>query len=100
VFTDGWGNAVDRYKVQRWFQSACRAAGVVRPDGLPFQCRECRHTFVSVLSAHGVDVEEISDAVGHINSTITRKVYMHQVTDKISAAARVWDRIRQPGSPS
>ena len=100
IFTNGWGQAVDRYRVQRQFTRACKAAGVTRPDGLPFQLRECRHTFVSVLSASGVDLEVISDAVGHINSGITRSVYMHQITDKISDAARVWDRISQPGKPS
>ena len=53
-----------------------------------------------MLSASGVDLEVISDAVGHINSGVTRTVYMHQITGKISDAARVWDRISQPGSPS
>jgi hypothetical protein len=54
---------------------------------------------VSVLSASGVDIERISDAVGHINSHITRTVYAHAITDQISDAARVWDQIHhQPGA--
>jgi integrase len=76
----------------------CAAAGVTRPDGRSFSPRETRHPFVSVLSASGVDIERISDAVGHINSHITRTVYAHAITDQISDAARVWDQIRQPGA--
>jgi hypothetical protein len=49
---------------------------------------------VSVLSASGVGTERISKAVGHVNSTVTRTVYLHRITDKISDAARVWDRLR------
>jgi integrase len=94
IFTDGRGKAVDRYRVQRMFRRACKAAGITRPDGSDFQLRESRHTFVSVLSASGVGTERISKAVSHVNSTVTRTVYLHQITDKISDAARVWDRLR------
>jgi integrase len=100
VFTDGWGCAVGRQKIHHGFRGVCKAAGVTRPDGSLFQPRECRHTFVSVLSASGVDLEVISDAVGHINSGVTRSVYMHQITGKISEAAQVWDRIGEPGAKS
>jgi hypothetical protein len=48
------------------------------------------------MSHSGVDIEVISDAVGHINSGITRAVYAHAIADKISDAAQVMDRIYGP----
>jgi integrase len=50
-----------------------------------------RHTFVSVLSAAGTDIEVISDAVAHINSGVTRTVYAHLIADKIQARDTVMD---------
>jgi integrase len=45
-------------------------------------------------SSHGgVDVEVIADAVGHVNSNVTRSVYRHALADKISAAATVFDQM-------
>jgi integrase len=74
--------------VSKEFREVCEAAGIGR-----WQPRECRHTFVSVMSESGVDLEVISDAVGHVNSGVTRRVYMHAIADKISAAAQVMDRV-------
>ncbi len=48
---------------------------------------------VSVLSNAGVDIEEIADAVGHINSTVTKAVYRHQIADEITSAATAIDAI-------
>jgi integrase len=99
VFTDGYGRPLNRQRLNRGFRAACKAAGVARPDGTAFQPRECRHTFVSVLSASGVPIERISHAVGHINSGVTRSVYLRQISGTVSEAARVWDQIRAPGAP-
>jgi integrase len=94
VFTTGFGDPVDRQRISRGFRAACQIAGI----GDHWQPRELRHTFVSMLSAHGVDIEVISDAVGHANSGVTRTVYAHQITDQISSAAEVWDRITSQGA--
>ena len=67
VFTDRFGRPVSRQKIHYGFRQLCKAAGIGT-----WQPRELRHTFVSVMSASGVDIEVISDAVGHINSHITR----------------------------
>jgi IS30 family transposase len=40
-----------------------------------------------------VDIEKIAEAVGHINSTITRTVYRHQIADKVTVAATAMDSI-------
>ena len=52
-----------------------------------------RHSFVSVLSNAGVDIEEIAEAVGHINSAVTKAVYRHQIADEITSAATAMDAI-------
>jgi integrase len=90
VFTDGFGRPLSRQKIQYTFRELCKAAAVTRPDGTPFQPREMRHTFTSLLSDAGVDIEVISDSLGHVNSHVTRTVYAHQIRDEISAAAQVW----------
>jgi IS30 family transposase len=48
---------------------------------------------VSVLSDSGVSIEEIADAVGHVNSTVTKVVYRHQLADEITTAATAMDAI-------
>ena len=31
-----------------------------------------------------MDIEQIADAVGHINSTVTKAVYRHQIADEVT----------------
>lgn len=88
VFTDELGRPVNRQRVNREFTRITEAAGMGK-----WQPRECRHTFVSVLSDNGVPIERISDLVGHVNSTVTKKVYRHQLADVIGTAATVMDSI-------
>ena len=71
------------------FKKACKRAGI----GSDWHAHEQRHTFVSVLSDAGVDIEAIADAAGHVNSNVTRTVYRHQIADTVSAAARTMDDI-------
>lgn len=71
----------------------CQLAGI----GEDWQLRETRHTFVSALSDAGVDIERIADAVGHINSNVTKGTYRHQIADKISETATVMDRLYPDG---
>ena len=53
-------------------------------DGAPHLAR---HTFVSILSDAGVDIDRIANAAGHINSNVTKTVYRHVLADKLSDAA-------------
>jgi hypothetical protein len=41
--------------------------------------RELRHSFVSILSAHDVRLEDISDLVGHSSTSVTEMVYRHEI---------------------
>ena len=46
-----------------------------------------------MLSDSGVDIEQIADAVGHVNSTVTKAVYRHQIADEITSVATAMDAI-------
>jgi integrase len=75
--------------VRKQFGKLCQRAGI----GAGWHPHETRHTWVSVLSDAGVDIEDIADAAGHINSSVTREVYRHQIADKVSKAAAAMDQI-------
>jgi integrase len=79
--------------VNAGLKALCRLAGIGA-----WAPRETRHTFVSALSDAGVDIERIADAVGHINSNVTKAVYRHALTDTVSETATVMDRLYRPGS--
>jgi integrase len=88
VFCDEAGGPPSRFHVRYMFRKLCRQAGIPA-----YTLRETRHTFVSVLSDSGLPIEQIARAVGHVNPTVTRNVYLHQITDEITAAATAWDEI-------
>jgi integrase len=88
VLADSAGRPVWPQQAQRGFQKLCKEAGIGR-----WQLRELRHTFVSQMSAAGVDVEVIADHVGHVNSNITRGVYRHLLADEVGTAAVVFDNL-------
>ena len=96
VFCRQDGTPAARQAVYKQFQRRCGAAGI----GSDWHPHELRHTFVSLLSDHGVSIEDIADAAGHVNSIVTATVYRHQISDKVSRAAAAMDRIFGTGSAS
>jgi integrase len=54
---------------------------------------ELRHTFVSLLSAHGVPVEAIALLAGHNQTSTTELVYRHQIVPALTRGAEVMDEI-------
>jgi len=88
VFADEAGQPAQRQHIHRGFAKVCEQAGIA-----VYIPREARHTFVSVLDDSGMSIEQISAAVGHVNSNVTRQVYRHVLADQISAAATAWDAI-------
>ena len=89
VFGDGAGAPKWPQDVWKQFRTLCGRAGI----GEHWTPREQRHSFVSVLSDAGVDIEQIADAVGHVNSTITKAVYRHQIADEVTSVATAMDSI-------
>lgn len=99
VFCREDGTPLDRWQVHREFAAITKAAGL----GEEWASRELRHSFVSILSAHGVRIEDISDLVGHSGTTVTETVYRHEIRPALTTGATAMDKIlakerTRPGS--
>ena len=89
VFCRQDGTRLDRWQVRKEFQkitTAARLGGVWTP-------RELRHSFVSILSAHDVRLEDISDLVGHSSTAVTETVYRHEIRPALTKGATAMNRI-------
>lgn len=49
--------------------------------------RELRHSFVSLMSAGGVAVEQIAHVVGHSGTSVTERIYRHELRPVITTGA-------------
>lgn len=82
VWCSGQGNLI--YGVgtfRKWYYRALKEVGGIRM--LPPHC--CRHTYVSLLEAHGVPMEQISRLVGHTKISTTNG-YLHIQADVLQSA--------------
>ena len=89
MFSRQDGTPLDRWHVRKEFQKIIKAArlgGVWTP-------RELRHSFVSILSAHDVRLEDISDLVGHSSTSVTETVYRHEIRPALTKGATAMNRI-------
>jgi len=93
VFTTRYGNGLLAGNVRRALRPILSRAGL-DPDA--WTPRELRHSFVSLLSEHGVNLETIADLVGHAGTTVTEKVYRHQLRPVLLAGAVAMDGIFGP----
>ena len=89
VFASAVGTPLDDHNVRRQFRVITEAAGL----GKAWVPRELRHTFVSLLSAHGVPVEAIALLAGHNQTATTELVYRHQIVPALTRGAEVMDQI-------
>jgi integrase len=89
VFASTVGTPLDDHNVRRQFRVITEAAGL----GSEWVPRELRHTFVSLLSAHGVPVEAIALLAGHNQTATTELVYRHQIVPALTRGAEVMDQI-------
>jgi integrase len=89
VFASAVGTPMDDHNVRRQFRVITEAAGL----GRGWVPRELRHTFVSLLSAHGVPVEAIALLAGHNQTATTELVYRHQIVPALTRGAEVMDEI-------
>jgi len=89
VFCREDGTELDRWQVRREFATITRTAGL----GNQWAPRELRHSFVSILSASGMRIEDISDLVGHSGTTVTEVVYRHEIRPALTKGATAMDKI-------
>ncbi|MEV6181192.1 site-specific integrase [Streptomyces sp. NPDC052015] len=89
VFTTRSGEPLDAANVRRDFKAIVRKAGL-KPEWTP---RELRHSFVSLLSDHGIPLETIALLVGHSSQATTEAVYRKQLRPVITKGAEAMDDI-------
>ena len=89
VFCRQDGTALDRWQVRRELSQITRAAGL----GEQWTPRELRHSFVSILSASNVPLEDISQLVGHVSTSVIETVYRHEIRPALTKGAAAMDEI-------
>jgi site-specific recombinase XerD len=89
VFASTVGTPLDNHNVRRQFRKITESAGL----GTTWVPRELRHTFVSLLSAHGVPVQAIALLAGHNQTATTELMYRHQIVPALTRGAEVMDQI-------
>ena len=89
MFCTRVGTPLAAGNVRRSFRAITKAAEI----GEDWTPRELRHSFVSIMSDNGVSIEAIADLVGHKNSTVTARVYRHQLRPVITQGAEAMDAI-------
>jgi integrase len=94
VFCREDGTALDRWQVRRELGQITRAAGL----GEQWAPRELRHSFVSILSASDVPLEDISQLVGHVSTSVTETVYRHEIRPALTKGAAAMDKIFKKAS--
>lgn len=93
VFCTRYGSDLDAGNVRRSLRAVLKKAGLPAEEWTP---RELRHSFVSLLSAHGVPVEKIAQLVGHRSTNVTEQVYRKElrpvITEGAGVMATIFDR--------
>ena len=89
VFTSHHGAALDAGNVRKMFKRVCAEAGI--GDG--WTPRELRTSFVSLMSHHGVSIEEIARLVGHATTRTTEIVYRRELRPVITTGAEIMDEL-------
>jgi integrase len=90
VFASETGTPLDAANVRRAFRKVAQTAGL---DATKWTPRELRHSFVSFLSSKGVRIEDISCLFGHASTTVTEKVYRHDLRPVLTEGATKMDEI-------
>ncbi|WP_432890557.1 tyrosine-type recombinase/integrase [Kribbella sp. CA-245084] len=91
MFCTSIGTELDAANVRRAFRRVVALTpGLHAADWTP---RELRHSFVSLLSAQGVSIEQISQLVGHKSTQVTETVYRHELRPVLTEGAEAMDEI-------
>ncbi|MGW7457277.1 site-specific integrase [Streptomyces sp. NPDC054797] len=85
VFPHPSGTLRTAQDVRRNFRGLLKEAGLPNPES--WTTRELRTSFVSLLSDHGLRIEDIARLVGHSGSSTTERVYRKQLRPVIEAGA-------------
>ena len=91
------GTELDAANVRRAFRRITKSAGL---DSAVWTPRELRHSFASLLSDGGVSIGDIADLCGHSGTSVTEKVYRHQLRPVLLMGAAAMDRIFADNRPA
>jgi integrase len=91
VFASAVGTPLDAHNTRRSFRAITKAAGL----GQEWTPRELRHTFVSLLSANDVNLEDIARLVGHSGTSATERVYRHEIRPSLTQGAEIMNHLFQ-----
>ena len=89
LFCTGLGTKLDAGNVRRQFKVVAKAAGL----GTDWTPQELRHTFVSMLSANGMPVEEIARLAGHSSTRTTEVIYRRELRPVLTHGAEAMDAL-------
>jgi integrase len=92
VLTTSVGTPFESHNLRREFRKVTAAAGL----GSRWVPKELRTSFVSMMSYHGVPVEEIARLAGHASSRTTEVIYRRELRPVITTGAEVMDQIFRP----
>lgn len=86
----GNGTETDAHDVRRSFRKVITAIGL---DATQWTPRELRHSPVSLLSASGVRIDDISRLVGPSGTAVTEEVHRHELHAVLDDGAIVVDEL-------
>ncbi len=92
ALTTSVGTPFESHNLRREFRKVTAAAGL----GTRWVPKELRTSFVSIMSYHGVPVEEIARLAGHASSRTTEVIYRRELRPVITTGAEVMDQIFRP----
>ena len=91
VFATAKGTPMDAANVRRDLRRALKLVKGIDPG--QWTPRELRHSFVSLLSASGLRIEDIAGLVGHQGTRVTEQVYRHELRPIIQTGATAMDAL-------
>ncbi|MFF3691993.1 tyrosine-type recombinase/integrase [Streptomyces sp. NPDC002221] len=83
------------------FRKACKAAGLVNPDGsAKYTPHSLRHFFASTALANGVPIHEVSRWLGHKSIKTTVDIYGHLVPEAWDRCRDIMQKAMRPEAPT
>ncbi len=98
VFCNTLGRTLDHWALRRRYRRAQKAAGL-----RPLRWHDLRHTYGSLLAAHGVDLVTIQSVMGHSAlATTGRYLHARPASDQAAAFTRAFElsRVAPAGVPN
>ena len=75
------GTPVDPRNSRRALNDFCESANIGR-----WSPNELRHSFASLMSLSGAPMEEVADAMGHVDTRMTSQIYRHILKTVVDVA--------------